>query len=110
MNNSINTYLSEIGWREFSYSLLYYSKNLSSIPINLKFQKFLWRKSSKDLDLWKRGQTGIPLVDAAMKQIYEKGWMHKSTSNGCGKFFSQKFTIELDVRRALLSRNPFRLR
>ena len=71
LSTSVLTYLSEIGWREFSYSLLYYSKNLASVPINIKFQKFPWRKSSKDLDLWKKGKTGIPLVDAAMKQIYE---------------------------------------
>ena len=51
LSTSVLTYLSEIGWREFSYFLLYYSKNLSSVPINLKFQNFPWRKSVKDLDL-----------------------------------------------------------
>ncbi len=90
---SVITYLSEIGWREFSYSLLYYSKNLSSIPINLKFQKFPWRKSSKDLDLWKRGQTGIPLVDAAMKQIYEKGWMHNRLRMVVGSFLVKNLLL-----------------
>ncbi len=93
LSASVLTYLSEIGWREFSYSLLYYSKNLASIPINMKFQKFPWRKSSKDLDLWKKGKTGIPLVDAAMKQIYEKGWMHNRLRMVVGSFLVKNLLL-----------------
>ena len=52
----------------------------------MKFQKFPWRKSGKDLELWKKGKTGIPLVDAAMKQIYEKGWMHNRLRMVVGSF------------------------
>ena len=93
LSDSVLTYLSEIGWREFSYSLLYYSKNLASVPINMKFQKFPWRKSSKDLDLWKKGKTGIPLVDAAMKQIYEKGWMHNRLRMVVGSFLVKNLLL-----------------
>ena len=93
LSASVLTYLSEIGWREFSYSLLYYSKNLASIPINMKFQKFPWRKSSKDLDLWKKGKTGIPLVDAAMRQIYEKGWMHNRLRMVVGSFLVKNLLL-----------------
>ena len=90
---SVLTYLSEIGWREFSYSLLYYSKNLATVPINTKFQNFPWRKSSKDLDLWKKGKTGIPLVDAAMTQIYEKGWMHNRLRMVVGSFLVKNLLL-----------------
>ena len=93
LSASVLTYLSEIGWREFSYTLLYYSKNLASVPINMKFQKFPWRKSSKDLDLWKKGKTGIPLVDAAMKQIYEKGWMHNRLRMVVGSFLVKNLLL-----------------
>ena len=93
LSASVLTYLSEIGWREFSYSLLYYSKNLASVPINAKFQKFPWRKSSKDLELWKKGKTGIPLVDAAMKQIYEKGWMHNRLRMVVGSFLVKNLLL-----------------
>ena len=93
LSASVLTYLSEIGWREFSYSLMYYSKNLASVPINMKFQKFPWRKSSKDLDLWKKGKTGIPLVDAAMKQIYEKGWMHNRLRMVVGSFLVKNLLL-----------------
>ena len=93
LSASVLTYLSEIGWREFSYSLLYYSKNLASVPINMKFQKFPWRKSNKDLELWKKGKTGIPLVDAAMKQIYEKGWMHNRLRMVVGSFLVKNLLL-----------------
>ena len=93
LSTSVLTYLSEIGWREFSYSLLYYSENLSSVPINLKFQNFPWRKSVKDLDLWKMGKTGIPLVDAAMRQIYEKGWMHNRLRMVVGSFLVKNLLL-----------------
>ena len=93
LSASVLTYLSEIGWREFSYSLLYYSKNLASVPINMKFQKFPWRKSNKDLDLWKKGKTGIPLVDAAMRQIYEKGWMHNRLRMVVGSFLVKNLLL-----------------
>ena len=93
LSASVLTYLSEIGWREFSYSLLYYSDNLASVPINMKFQKFPWRKSSKDLDLWKKGRTGIPLVDAAMRQIYEKGWMHNRLRMVVGSFLVKNLLL-----------------
>ena len=93
LSASVLTYLSEIGWREFSYSLLYYSKNLASVPINIKFQKFPWRKSSKDLELWKKGKTGIPLVDAAMRQIYEKGWMHNRLRMVVGSFLVKNLLL-----------------
>ena len=93
LSASVLTYLSEIGWREFSYSLLYYAKNLASDPINMKFQKFPWRKSNKDLDLWKKGKTGIPLVDAAMRQIYEKGWMHNRLRMVVGSFLVKNLLL-----------------
>ncbi len=93
LNTSKLTFLSEIGWREFSYSLLYYSKDLSSKPINEKFNKFPWRKNEKDFKCWTQGETGIPLIDAAMKQIYEKGWMHNRLRMVVGSFLVKNLLL-----------------
>lgn len=92
-NDSVKTFLSEIGWREFSYSLLYYSKDLANDPINEKFKKFPWRKGEKDYQLWKNAKTGIPLIDAAMKQIYEKGWMHNRLRMVVGSFLVKNLLL-----------------
>ena len=93
INISTLTFLSEIGWRDFSYSLLFYSEDLSIKPINQKFLKFPWRKNRKDLSLWKKGKTGIPLIDAAMKQIYEKGWMHNRLRMVVGSFLVKNLLL-----------------
>ncbi|MCB1682320.1 MAG: deoxyribodipyrimidine photo-lyase [Alphaproteobacteria bacterium] len=69
-------FCSELGWREFSYSLLHYSDNLPTTPIQKKFAAFPWKTDSKKLRAWQKGQTGIPIVDAGMRQLWQTGWMH----------------------------------
>lgn len=74
--NDIDHFCSELGWREFSYSLLYFNKNLMSEPLQPKFKNFPWREDHDDLKAWQNGLTGIPIVDAGMRQLYKTGWMH----------------------------------
>ncbi|MDB9776467.1 DNA photolyase family protein [Alphaproteobacteria bacterium] len=92
-NESISTYLSEIGWREFAYTLLYYSEDLKYKPINKKFEKFNWVKNNIQLKSWKKGQTGFPIVDAAMLQLYEEGWMHNRLRMIVGSFLVKNLRI-----------------
>lgn len=72
----VDHFCSELGWREFSYSLLYYNPDLPREPIQKKFEAFPWDKNDKALLRWQKGQTGIPIVDAGMRQLWETGWMH----------------------------------
>jgi deoxyribodipyrimidine photo-lyase len=69
-------YLRQIVWREFSYHLLFHFPHTAHEPLNPKFAKFPWRNSKKDLQHWQKGQTGYPLVDAGMRQLWQTGWMH----------------------------------
>ncbi|MBA2589273.1 MAG: deoxyribodipyrimidine photo-lyase [Alphaproteobacteria bacterium] len=70
------TFLKELGWREFCAQLLFHNPGLPTQPLDKRFAKFKWRKSEKDFDAWARGQTGIPIVDAGMRQLWQTGWMH----------------------------------
>ena len=72
---------------------MYYSEDLSTKPINPKFKKFPWRSSKKDFALWTEGKTGIPLVDAAMSQIYEEGWMHNRLRMVVGSFLVKNLLL-----------------
>ena len=75
--NDAARFLSEIGWREFAHHLLYHFPHTVDSPLNEKFAKFPWRRSyKKDLRCWQQGQTGIPLVDAGMRELWQTGWMH----------------------------------
>lgn len=71
-----NKFLTEIGWREFSYHLLYHFPHLPENPLRPKYASFPWKEDAKSLSNWQFGKTGYPLVDAGMKQLYETGWMH----------------------------------
>jgi deoxyribodipyrimidine photo-lyase len=70
------TFLKELGWRDFCAQLLFHNSDLSSQPLDKRFIKFPWRKGDKDFRAWTRGQTGIPIVDAGMRQLWQTGWMH----------------------------------
>ena len=69
-------FLSELGWREFSYSLLYTHPDLPTQPLQHKFAGFPWDKNDKALRAWQMGKTGYPIVDAGMRQLWQTGWMH----------------------------------
>lgn len=69
-------FLSEMGWREFSYHLLYQFPHIKTEPIREEFKKFPWILNEKNLKAWQEGKTGYPIVDAAMRQLWHTGWMH----------------------------------
>ncbi len=74
--NGIRSFLSEVVWREFSYHLLFHWPDLPDTSWKPEFRDFPWAEDKEGLRTWQRGQTGYPIVDAAMRQLYEIGWMH----------------------------------
>ena len=86
-------YLSEIGWRDFSYNLLFNYPEMTEFPIQSKFIKFPWLKDKKDLSTWQYGKTGIPIVDAGMKELYEMGWMHNRVRMIVGSFLTKNLLL-----------------
>ena len=70
------TFLKELGWREFCCQLLFYNPDLPEKPFDKRFEKFSWVRDRTALAAWTRGQTGIPIVDAGMRQLWQTGWMH----------------------------------
>ena len=69
-------FLSEIGWREFSYHLLYNFPNLQEENLKNNFNSFPWEEDYILLQKWKKGLTGYPIVDAGMRELWETGYMH----------------------------------
>ncbi|HWA69782.1 MAG TPA: deoxyribodipyrimidine photo-lyase [Rhizomicrobium sp.] len=70
------TFLKEMGWREFCAQLLFHNPGLPSDPLDTRFENFPWRHSDRDFNTWTKGDTGIPIVDAGMRQLWRTGWMH----------------------------------
>ena len=69
-------YLREIAWREFSHHLLYHFPQLPQCNFNDRFDDFDWRNDRESLQRWQRGQTGYPIVDAGMRELWQTGYMH----------------------------------
>ncbi|MGQ9850208.1 MAG: cryptochrome/photolyase family protein [Aggregatilineaceae bacterium] len=70
-------FLSELAWREFAHHVLYHFPHTVDRPLNPRWEEITW--AEPDLLLWRawtRGQTGIPLVDAGMRELWQTGWMH----------------------------------
>lgn len=82
----LHHFLSELGWREFSYSLLYHFPDLPRNNLQTKFDAFPWRNSERPLRRWQQGQTGYPIVDAGMRELWHTGYMHNRIRMIVGSF------------------------
>jgi deoxyribodipyrimidine photo-lyase len=69
-------FLTELGWREFAYHLLYHFPQTPEQPLRRNYTAFPWKPNAAHLNAWQRGATGYPLVDAGMRQLWQTGWMH----------------------------------
>ncbi|MBN8512125.1 MAG: deoxyribodipyrimidine photo-lyase [Rickettsiales bacterium] len=92
-NANIEKYLAELGWREFSYNLLYHYPKMDLEPINKKFIKFPWGFDQKKFDAWKKGNTGYPIVDAGMRELWSSGWMHNRVRMIVASFLTKHLLI-----------------
>lgn len=71
-----DAFLRQLGWREFAHHLLFHFPATSDQPLNPRFAHWPWREDPGALAAWQRGETGIPLVDAGMRELWRTGWMH----------------------------------
>lgn len=69
-------FLSELGWREFCHHLLFHFPALAQQNFRSDFDAFPWNPRPDFVKAWQRGQTGYPIVDAGMRQLWQTGWMH----------------------------------
>jgi len=74
--SAIDKFLSELGWRDFNYNQLYHREEIASVPMVEKYAHLKWRHADAALKAWQRGQTGIPIIDAGMRELWETGVMH----------------------------------
>ena len=76
IDKSLAHFHSELGWREFSYYLLYHFPDFPSVNFQKKFDSFPWKENKDLLKLWQSGKTGYPIVDAGMRELWKTGYMH----------------------------------
>ncbi|MBN1825551.1 MAG: deoxyribodipyrimidine photo-lyase [Candidatus Eisenbacteria bacterium] len=79
-------WLRQLAWREFAAHLLHHYPSTVEHPLREEFRRFPWRRSRKDLEAWREGRTGYPIVDAGMRQLRATGWMHNRVRMIAGSF------------------------
>ncbi len=90
---AVDTFLSELGWREFSYHVLHHFPRTPTEPLKPKYAKMPWRATPSYLGAWQRGQTGYPLVDAGMRQLWGTGWMHNRMRMVTASFLTKDLLV-----------------
>lgn len=87
-------FLSEVGWREFAYGLLFQNPTMGTVSLQEKFEAFPWRDAPDDLEAWKRGETGYPIVDAGMRELRRTGYMHNRVRMIVASFLVKHLLID----------------
>ena len=93
ISNGRKTFLSEIIWREFAVNLMYMYNDLDTKNIKVNFNNFNWNNDENSFKAWCRGNTGYPIVDAAMKQLWNTGWMHNRARMIVASFLTKHLLI-----------------
>lgn len=86
-------WLRQLVWREFSYHLLYEAPDFPEKPWNKKFASFAWQQDHESLQKWQKGQTGYPIIDAGMRQLWQTGWMHNRVRMIVGSFLVKNLLL-----------------
>ncbi len=90
----LTVFQSELGWREFSYHLLFHNPDLARKNYQARFDKFPWRNDPAALTAWQNGMTGYPIVDAGMRQLWQTGWMHNRVRMVVASFLIKHLMID----------------
>ncbi len=93
MTHNVQTWQQELAWREFYQHAMYFFPELAEGPRRAAFKDFPWSDREDHFQAWCDGQTGYPIIDAAMRQLNELGWMH----NRCRMIVASFLTKDLII-------------
>lgn len=94
-SDGINTWITQLLWREFYQHIVVGFVQVSRHqPFKPETRKLAWRQVSDDLQRWQQGQTGFPIIDAAMRQLQQTGWMHNRLRMIVAMFLSKNLLID----------------
>ena len=86
----IDGYVRELGWREFAYHLLHHFPQTTTQNLNPRFEHFEWaRENPAQMQAWQRGLTGVPIVDAGLRELWASGFMHNRVRMIVGSYLTK---------------------
>lgn len=84
----------ELGWRDFAAYLLFHNRDFEDTELQPKFRSFPWRHDTDALIAWQRGQSGYPIVDAGMRELWQTGYMHNRVRMVVASFLVKHLRID----------------
>jgi deoxyribodipyrimidine photo-lyase len=87
-------FLREVGWREFGANLLYHFPQTETDNLDARFDRLAWQNDEALIEAWHRGETGIPVVDAAMRALWTTGWMHNRARMIVASFLAKNGLVD----------------
>ncbi|MBB3320559.1 MULTISPECIES: deoxyribodipyrimidine photo-lyase [unclassified Rhizobium] len=84
----------ELAWREFSYHLLYHFPGLPNTNWNDRMDTFPWENHREHFEIWTKGLTGYPIVDAGMRQLWRHGYMHNRVRMIAASFLIKDLMVD----------------
>lgn len=93
-HRGVESFLRELLWREFSSALLWHFPDLPDKPLRPEFADFPWTDNPDFLERWQKGTTGIPIVDAGMRQLWQTGWMHNRVRMLTASFLAKHLLVD----------------
>jgi len=92
------SFLREVVWREFNHTILFTSPDLATVSYRPEFEAFPWADvPESEVDAWRHGRTGVPLVDAGMRQLWTTGWMHNRVRMVTASFLIKNLLVDWRV-------------
>jgi deoxyribodipyrimidine photo-lyase len=94
LTRSAEKFVSELGWRDFSYALLAAHPDMATRPLRREFARFPFRNDDAGFRAWSKGWTGYPIVDAGMRQLWRTGFMHNRVRMVAASFLIKHLLID----------------
>jgi deoxyribodipyrimidine photo-lyase len=100
------TWISELGWRDFYKQVMYHHPHVSKgFAFRRDTDRIAWRRDERDFAAWCTGETGVPLVDAAMRQLVSTGWMHNRLRMVTAMYLSKDLLIDWRLGEAFFAKH-----
>lgn len=91
---SVNTFLGELGWRDYAQNVILQMPDYAGKPARDAFESFPWREDPEGLKAWQQGRTGYAIVDAGMRELWATGWMHNRVRMIAASFLIKHLLID----------------
>jgi deoxyribodipyrimidine photo-lyase len=105
-NSGAVTWISELAWRDFYRQVIFHNEHVSKgFAFRRDTDRIAWRRDGADFSAWCRGETGVPLVDAAMQQLVTTGWMHNRLRMVTAMFLTKDLLVDWRLGEAFFAQH-----